>query len=211
MTTQKDKLQNVFVIGVTLAMIVFLLTVFFGVKYYYKPQPAETLKYGAFNFVKQGAVWYTNWQRAEKLYRIGLRNSPAEVEKIPIIGNFSNSFNKKNKIYLSFDPFSENSTFKYQTLAISELTTELAGPLGREPTAACTRGEQVAACKQRPIVNCDNDDLNVIILKAEEPAQVLLNNTCITIQGKDEDLIKSAEKTLYVWFGIIKNPTVPTK
>jgi len=207
----KDKIQNIFVIAITIAVIIFLLSVLFGVKYYYQPKPQETLKYNTFNFVKQGAIWYTNWQRNEKVYQIGLRHSPAEVEKIPIIGNFSNDFNKNNKIYISFDPFSDNKTFKHQATAASELTTQLSGPLGRKPTAACTKGEQVKACQNRPIVNCDNKDLNVVIIKAEEPTQILLNNTCITIQGKDDELVKAAEKTLYVWFNIIKPPTVPAR
>ena len=213
MTNQldKDKIQNIFVITVTILIIIFFLAVLFGVKYYYAPMPPEKVKYNGFEFVKKGVLWHMNWQRNEQVYNIGLRYNPSEVEKIPIIGNFSNEFNKKNKIYITFDPFSDNTTFKYQALAASELAAQLAGPLGKQPVAACTKGEQVKACKDRPIVNCDNKDLNVIVIKSEEPTQVLLNQTCITIQGKDLELVKSAEKTLYTWFGIIKNPIVPIR
>lgn len=207
--TQKDRIQNLFVMAITLAVIIFFIAVFFGVKYYYQPRAAETLTYNSFKFVKQGAIWYTNWQRNENTYRIGLRNSPKQVEDIPIFGELNNSFNKKNKIFIAFDPLSENKTFKHLALSASELTTQLTGPLGKQPVAACTRGEQLEACKERPIVNCDNRDLNVIILKSEEPTQITLDNTCITIQGKDTELIKAVEKSLYIWFGIINKPTVP--
>lgn len=201
---QENKTKNIFTIATVIVVIIFLLTVIFGIKEYYKPQPPETQKYNSFTFTKQGPIWYTNWQRSDKTYSIGLRHNPKEVEHIPITGNFSNDFNKKNKIYITFDPFSENSTFKYQALAASELATHLAGPLGREPVAACTRGEQMPACKERPTVNCDNKELNIIMLKIDDKPKITLNNTCITIQGNNDDIIKSAEKTLYVWFGIIK-------
>lgn len=208
-TLDRDKLQNMFVIGVALTILIFLLAVFFGVKYYYKPSPGETHQYNSFTFVKKDALWYTNWQRNDKIYEIGLHYLPPDVENIPVLGTLNESFNNKNRIYISFDPFSDKKSFKYLALAASELSTNLAEALGRQPFAACTRGEQLAACKERPIVTCDNTDLNVIIIKEEEPTQIVLNNTCITIQGKEYDLIKTAEKTLYTWFRIIKNPIVP--
>ena len=203
--TNKDKIQNIFIIATTITMLIFLLTVFFGVKYYRQPH-AEKLTYNSFNFIKQTGTWYTTWQRKDKVYEVGLRYNPQEVEDVPIRGTLNNSFNKKNKIYITFDPFSNNKTFKYLALAASELSTNLAGALSREPVAACTQGEQLPACAERPIVNCDNRDLNIIYLKSEEPTQVVINNTCITMQGKDLDIMKSVEKSLYLWYGIIKQP-----
>ncbi|MBI4141421.1 hypothetical protein HY484_00680 [Candidatus Woesearchaeota archaeon] len=207
--TQKDKIQNIFVICVTLTIIIFLLAVFFGVKYYHSPSPAQTKTYNAFKFVKQDVIWYTNWQRGENIYKIGLRYTPDEVENVPIIGQLNDSFNKKDRIYIAFDPFSSNKSFKYLAHAASELTTQLTGPLGREPIAACTRGEQTNACKERPVVSCDNTNLNVIILREAEPTYIKLNNTCIIMQGKENELLRSSEKALYTWFGIIKNPIIP--
>ncbi|MBI4140640.1 hypothetical protein HY485_02265 [Candidatus Woesearchaeota archaeon] len=208
-TTQNDKLQNIFVICTTIVVILFLLAVFFGVKYYHQPKPTETKNYGAFKFIKQDVIWYMNWQRAGNTYKIGLKYTPDETEDIPIVGELNNSFNKKNKIYIAFDPFSGNKSFKYLAHAASELTTQLTGPLGREAVAACTRGEQTDACKERPVVTCDNKELNIIILKEAEPTHIKLSGTCIIIQGKENELLRALEKALYTWFGIIKNPIIP--
>jgi hypothetical protein len=52
-------------------------------------------------------------------------------------------------------------------------------------------------------VTCDDKDKAVIQIVAEEPTQIVMEDNCITLQGKEFELLKAVDKLLYLWYKII--------
>ncbi len=187
--------------GIGIFAIVVLFGIFYGAKYIYKPSYPK-INYNSFEFVQKEKFWHTQWQRNDKVYTISLRFNPKEVEEVPITGVLNNTFNKRRKMYVTFDPESPEENFKYLALAASELTVNLAGPLGKEVVAACTQNI-TEACASRPIITCEGNEKNTILLKSEGTPAIELNNTCMTLYGTGFELVKSVDKMLYIWMQII--------
>ena len=204
MGQEEERYGFLFLIVLSVVLTLVLVGILFGMKYVYSPSYPK-LTYNNFEFRQQDRFWHTLWQRNDKLYTISLRYNPKEVESVPVFGVLNNTFNVRRQIYVAFDPLSEKSTFKYLALAASELTINLAGPLGKNIVAACTQNESVG-CASRPVVSCENVDKNVIVLQANGTPQIALNGTCMVFSGSELDLVKSVDKALYLWMGIIPRP-----
>ena len=207
MTNNKEIYGSIFLICVGIFVIIALSVIFFGTKYFYHPY-LPTLSYNNFEFKQQDKFWHTLWQRNDKVYTISLRYNPKEVEDVPVLGVLNNTFNKRNKIYITFDPQANNSQFKYLAVSASELTINLAGPLGKNVVAACTKNF-TSGCASRPIVSCDDVNENVIVVEASGEPKISLNGTCMIFSGAGLDLVKSVDKALYLWMGIIPRPQHP--
>lgn len=199
---KKDS-NTIFMAVVVGLLVVVFFAIIFGAKYVYVDW-YPTMEYNGFVFKQKNNFWHTEWQRGKQLYGVALRFNPVEVEGVPVSGVLNASFNKRPVLYITYDPLSESSDFKYLALAASELTLNLAGPLGKNVVAACTRND--SSCSGRPIVTCDTVDKNVIFLQADGESRIVLNNTCMTLFGEAFDVIKSVDKTLYVWMNIMEKP-----
>ena len=70
-----------------------------------------------------------------------------------------------------------------------------------EPIAACSKNH--SACSDRPIKNCDNTDVPVILVKQDPVAFVEQRGNCLIVQGNDFELVKAADKLLLYLFGIV--------
>ena len=92
---------------------------------------------------------------------------------------------------------------KYYTLALSELSFNIAKGLDRSPIGSCT--EENWACENRTIVSCENNPEKkpVIELAIDEEAGIELSETCIKIKGKDYEIVKAVNRLLYQWYGIM--------
>jgi len=160
----------------------------------------EGYMYNGFSFIKVDGLWWTETMRNEVLVKIPLHFGPKEVEWINIEGKLDPLFNQGDKVFVSIDPEVYN---KYYTLALSELSFNIAKGLDRSPIGSCT--EENWACENRTIVSCENNPEKkpVIELAIDEEAGIELSETCIKIKGKDYEIVKAVNRLLYQWYGIM--------
>ncbi|MFH1828237.1 MAG: hypothetical protein ABH824_03160 [Nanoarchaeota archaeon] len=159
----------------------------------------EGYTYNQFSFVKADGLWWTEIYRSDTLVKIPLHFSPNEVESIPVEGKLNPEFNKGVDIYISIDPDVMN---KYYTLAISELSFNIAKGIERRPVGSCTKED--AVCDNRTIVSCNNTQGKPIVeLAIDETAGIEYIDTCIKIKGNGYEIVKAADKILYKWYGIM--------
>jgi len=163
----------------------------------------EGYLYNGFSFVKADGLWWTEIQTDNRFLKIPLHFGPQEVEEISIQGQLVYEFNKGKNVYIAIDPKVQN---QFYTLALSEISFNVAKGINRIPIGACTEEDPV--CVNRTIVNCENTTgLPVIELElSEEPAKITQQGTCIKIsgQGVDYDIVKAADRLLYDWYRVIK-------
>ena len=196
--TKKDTKKLVIVI----LFIISLFAVFFVAKYIFSSKlnyPSYT--YNGFTFVKIQGLWHTNWQRGNELFSVHLRYGPKESEDVLIFSKEENEiFNVTDDLYITFDP---GLNLKYVALAASELSLNLFRVFNITPIAACTQN-LTTSCHDRPIITCDNTDEAVIYLKEASPTKIILESNCVTIQGEGEELVRAADKVVWIQYGIIR-------
>ncbi|MFQ5620940.1 MAG: hypothetical protein ACE5FT_03785 [Candidatus Nanoarchaeia archaeon] len=166
------------------------------------PEPAyETREYNGFDFTNVDNAWYFEWQHENIIYEVGLRYAPWEVEDVPIRGVLNGSFNQK-KVYITHDPdLGENSrNFTVIQLGAVELASSMASSLNLLPISACT--VNTSSCVASHIVTCDSNG-SVVYMTDIGSAGVVLNQNCITLRGENMELIKSIDRLLYQWYGIM--------
>jgi len=182
------------------AIILIFLIIFLGTQYI-NPYTPEQITYNHFTFVKKDTHWMTDWQGNDGLYEAGFRFNPLEVEQVKISGTLNSSFNNRGVIYVTFDPL-VNVSQKYNVLGSGELLLILKRVLHKNVEMACTQQDD-NACLEVPIINCESD-ASVIFIKNEAPTKVELDNSCITIQGKDMELLRAIDRLLYQWLKIMR-------
>ncbi len=175
--------------------------------------PSETaFVYNGFPFVKQDGSWYTNIQSSinNQVYTIPLHFSPKEVENITITGNLdqflgrleNNLSNFQYQTYLTFDPIGND--LAYVAVSTGELSINLGKVLNIAVVAVCSNDKDPACTRnQTKPITCENTKDPVIFYKEETPAQITIKNNCLTIQGREYDLVKGTDRLLYKMYGII--------
>ncbi len=186
------------VLSVLLAFALIIGFTIYMYNNFFKPEPSK-LTYNNFEFHKKQDLWITDVQVGNKIITIPLHYTPWETENIRINGSLHPSFNEDD-LYITFDP--ENSNTTTMALAAGELSLNLAQGIRRDLISACSKNE-TEACALRPIITCENTDINVIYLKEAEEPYVKLEDKCITIEGKGMDLVKAVDKLLFYWYGIV--------
>jgi hypothetical protein len=185
---------------VVACIVVILILVFiFGMKKE-APPSVNVVEYNYFKFEEIGGLWQTRIQLDNQVYEGAFRFNPEQVEDVYIAGEFSGF---KSPIYITFDPDSEESEFKYLALASSELSLHVVRGLNFTVVGACTKNE-TDACLDRPIVTCDDTNESVIYLVAEPPTQITLDGKCVKLSGLEMDLLKSVDRLLFQWYKIMK-------
>ncbi len=166
--------------------------------------------YNGYSFVYADGMWYTQVQRENQLWDIPLHFSPKDMENITISGHFNLPKNKTN-VYITYNPIDKNPK-KFEALGGLELGLNMVKSFGVVPIAACDRNkadnefDQIEidkACKDRPIVTCNDKDKAVVYLKQEEPTHIEMKGDCVVLQGKEWDLIRAIDKFILVWYGIM--------
>lgn len=191
--------KKLFFITLTLIVLIILFIVF-GSKYLYFKQKPKILMYNEFEFEFIDGRWYTQWQSGNNIYQIPLKYNPFEVENVPIKGSLNPEFNDKPIIYIAIDPSVNN---KYLTLAVSELSLNLVRALGKEIEAACIKDDP-AVCANRTITNCEDKQNAVVLFQMEGDSEIFAKDNCVVLKGEDLNVMKSTDKFLYKWYGIIK-------
>lgn len=203
-----SRTKKFYIILAVVFVLVFVF-VFFGVKWIYpeKGMNYPTIEYNGFLFEQVGGLWHTTWVNNGQTYRISLRYNPEEVEDVPVFGTITEAFHQHD-IYLSFDPAADPNEFKYTALANSELSLSLIKAFRKNPVAACIKNE-TEACKDRPIVRCEDVNKSVIVVAANGDPAVLMKENCIILKGEGLDILKSVDKLLYTWYNIMHPISIP--
>ncbi len=191
-----------FYVIVCSAVAIFIIVLFLIPELMPEKPTVTEVEYDYFKFKKAGPVWETQLMYKDRLLQPSFRFLPGEVENVPITGEIDDDFGN-DVIYLTFDPLAEKSEFQTLTIAVSEMGMNIVTGLEKKIEAACTRNE-TEDCLTRPIVTCE-DDKSVVFFNSTGEPEVILKGNCIEFRGKGFDLLKSVDKVLYKWYGIIKN------
>ena len=191
-------------LGIIIVSLVALFLLFIGVFLYSKSQGSflPTYTYNGFVFEKIAGLWNTEWQRGNTIYKIHLRYGPKEAEAVPLV--FDDAFVITNTTYITFDP--EGEDLGYVALASTEITLSLSNVFGIQAVAACSRNA-TDACHKRPIVNCESSNgttESIIFIKEHPEPKVSVQDNCLVIQGRKEEIVRAADKVIWKWYGIIK-------
>jgi len=187
----------------TIIVIIALFLIFFISFKIASKQEYEVVEYNKFQFIKVDEFWHTEWQepyKDEKVYTLIFRSNPYEVENIPIVGTLDESFNRP-EIYITFDPTQDN--FSTLSLAGGQLSLNMFRALQVKPIAACTKNESTE-CAERPIVDCGDEDVSVILITDQGEPGIALREECIILQGEGMGLLQAVDRLLYQWYRIMK-------
>src|SRR3989344_1897179 len=166
-----------------------------------KLSPERGYLYGDNSIVMDEGLWWSDVFFGGTTFKVPLHFGPRDVEEIAISGQLNSSFNAEPDIYVAIDP---ELSDKYYTLAISELSLNLAKIMNRAPIGSCTQ-ENENVCIEREIINCEmTGGQPVIELEYSEIPSVQLAGSCIKITGQGYNLTKSVDRLLYQWYGIMK-------
>lgn len=167
--------------------------------------------YNSYSFVYYDNLWYTQIlnQYTGSVYDVPLHYAPKNVTDIAVAGQMNvyfalirnNTINSSylSQTYLTFDP--DNTQMQYVALASGELTQNLARTFSLAFIPACTKKD--ATCGSVPVVSCENTKNPVIYLKEANETAVFVNKNCITIQGKNEELVRATDRLLFKLYNIM--------
>lgn len=166
-----------------------------------EPAGPRVETYGPWVFEWEGPFWTTLYQRGEEVFNIRFRYLPQEVDNITIVEGDARLV---SPFYLSFDPDMTDESLAYVNVAFSDSTIKLRGLYGEMPMPACTRNDTDPACLAVPVVTCDTPNVSAIVfLEAPEP-RLILNGSCIVIEGEGEDLYRVESLMWYRLLRIIR-------
>ncbi|RJQ20318.1 hypothetical protein C4580_03960 [Candidatus Woesearchaeota archaeon] len=178
-----------------LCIIGLILFIIFGLKG--EPPKPPTVTHNYFTFTQIENLWQTEVEVNNQLFAATFRYHPQQTENVTVIGNQTKL---RQPIYITFDPESNPDQFKYLALASTELSLHLIRGLNLTIEAACTKNT-TDACINRTIIDCPSN-ASVIKFIAEEPTQVTLEDHCITLSGKELELLKSVDRLLFRFYRI---------
>ena len=216
----KLKSDKILIIGAVLLILLFAAV--FGVRYFTKEQPKTIddlhqlnfkgklksdqgyLYKDVYSFVKFEDLWYTQFKspRGSRLYNVQFRYGPKEVEDIKISGALDfNLFNNATEYYATFNP--KGKDFSHVALAVADFNQHMTSIFFKQPIAACDRNETLA-CRDRPVITCDNTDEVVLYVKEANESKVSFDSNCIIVEGNGFDLVKEIDRVLYVFYEIME-------
>jgi hypothetical protein len=195
------------VTNVAALLLVFVVLVVGSILAYnawFRPDPivetTESYEFNGFLFEKQGPLWVTNIKWGGEYLRIPMHYGPTDTKHITLAGRLNDTFNE-GPLYITFEPDADNVSS--MAIAAAELSLNLAQGINRSLVAACSRNV-TEACATRPIVDCRDTDKAVIYLKENDVPFIKLEDNCIVIYGKGNDLLKGVDRLLMFWYGVVQ-------
>jgi len=197
--SDKSSTKNIMLI---LIMIIGLLILFFSIKYFYHPTPAEeSYVYNGFKFTKVSSLWLTEIQLDNTLFRITTRYSPNELEHINVEPGVYEKIVGSKEIYFTVS----GNLSSVSVLAITELGRIIGtryGLLNIPSQAALTESDD-----NETLVKTCKDAVNgtgVIWFKLGNTTSAYSDQNCIIIQGTEEwDIVKAADRVTFGLLGIM--------
>lgn len=206
---EKIDSKHWFFIGASLLVGIFIVFLFLIPELLPEKPTVQEVEYNYFNFKKVGPVWETLVVHEEKLLQPSFRFLPEEVETVPVTGKLNKDF-ADDLVYLTFDPLADPKEFQTITIAVSEMSLNIVKGLERRIEAGCTQ-QKTEACINRTIIDCSNSEKSVIFFNPVGTSEVLLKGNCIELKGSGFDLVKSTDRVLYAWYGILKKNIISPK
>ncbi len=221
MKKKQEKSNDLKNLAIVLAVIV-LISFSFGVfiKRLSSPQIEKEYSNGfTFTKVSSSKFWSTTIlnSKTRQLIEINnLRYSPSEVGSVAVFGN-PRAFlqriieSEANAAYLTYVPeeSSSNAAPSYGNSSFVALTyVDLAAFLkkinGINLVLACTMNK-TGYCQTAPVITCENqrEKSMVIYVKPSNATKLVMENSCLTIEGNGLDLTKAYNKLFFIWYGIL--------
>jgi len=197
--SDKSSTKNIILI---LIMIIGLLILFFSIKYFYHPTPAEeSYVYNGFKFTKVSSLWLTEIQLDNTLFRITTRYSPNELEHINVEPGIYEKIVGSKGIYFTVS----GNLSSVSVLAITELGRIIGtryGLLNIPSQAALTESDD-----NETLVKTCKDAVNgtgVIWFKLGNTTAAYSDQNCVIIQGTEEwDIVKAADRVTFGLLGVM--------
>ncbi|MEM2121209.1 MAG: hypothetical protein QXU20_00935 [Candidatus Woesearchaeota archaeon] len=193
--------------GYIILVVLFMIVIAFLIGFFYTRQKilsSQQYYYNNYKFVRNGMFWNLTIKKGYIEDQWVLRYSPRELLDIPVVGNMSPLFKSKNYVYITFDPFDDE--LSYVALAAGELSIGLSRFLNKRPIPACTQQDN-QGCLRVQIVNCTSElykDEPIIYLNHEAPTMLIFDKNCVIIQGREFELVRSADLLMLKLYGVMK-------
>jgi hypothetical protein len=156
--------------------------------------------YNGFSFIKYSEVWYSRLKKNNTVYDVSFNHDPLSVEDIPVRGRLNREFSEGEKIYVTFDPAGRD--LQYVGVANYGISRSLAWAFGYYMTAACTKNI-TKACEKAGVVQCGDDGKSIIYIKEADETAVVLDDTCVTVQGRGPEIVRAKDRLLLRWYKIM--------
>jgi len=180
-TETKKQKRNQVIIGVILIFVMFGSVFGVIVGSFGKNSSLKKISYNSYEFVKQNNFWVLNLGDFEFAFRY----NPNEVEKIDSKLEYLNHYYDK-PLYISSE---NNEATSEIALNLDQITLRI------QP--ACLEEE---GCEENlPVKTCEN---NFIIITKSNESKITQNESCVFIQGAEENLTKLSDEFLFKIMGI---------
>jgi hypothetical protein len=158
--------------------------------------------YNGFSFVYLDNLWYTQIKRKDDaIIDVPLHFSPKDLEEVPITGTLDKRFYQE-EIYITFDP--DETGLTYVALSTAELSLNLAKGIEVMPIASCSKNE-TDACKDRPIVNCDDKEKAIVYFKkGDGEGRIRLRGNCVELIGDEWEIVKATNRFLFYLYHVME-------
>jgi hypothetical protein len=166
-----------------------------------KLKPEQGYIYNGYSFVNFSGVWYSRVQKGNTTYEVSFNNDPRSVENIAVEGTLSSRFLEGDTIYITFDPDVRGA--KYVTVANAGLSISLIKGFGYRLIASCTDNQSMI-CQKNGVVRCGDEGKPVIYFKEDPVTKIILNESCITVQGEGPEMVKAKDRLLMDWYGMME-------
>lgn len=190
-----------------IALIVILIAIgigYFGSKFL-PERERPVYEFNGYTFKEEGPVVFTQLQVGNDLYTIPLRFGPRDLKDVNIEGNFSRfTYLVKTNgfMFLLLDDWEvRNGNL---SMAVNEISKNVDKVLHLQTVAACTSNNSACQRLNMSVMSCDDAELPMVYFVPEKDAKIEIDGACITLYGDGEGIVRSADRLLLQWFGIMK-------
>jgi len=180
----KKKKRNGIIVGVILIGVMFLGI--FGYSFQGKNDEednAKKINYNGFEFVEQNGFWFTNIGNSQFVFRY----NPQQVEEITSELKYLDNYYGK-PLYIS----SENSEAELEIYRNLFYQNQIV----QRMQSACL---EEACDGNLPVKTCED---NFIIIKENNTNEIIQEENCVFIKGRQENLTKITDEFLFKILGI---------
>jgi hypothetical protein len=157
----------------------------------------SSYEYNSFFFTYKDGAWFSAVQTGNTIYDIAYRYGPRDLEDVKVLGDIERVRYAKY-VYITLDIEDGD---KWTTFANAEVAINLARHFNNEIRAACTTDHP--DCEGVPVKNCNNTDEPIIYYRVAPGPLIEEKDNCIIIQGEGEDIVKAADRFMYMMYGIM--------
>lgn len=184
------------IIGVIVAAILLFRSV------YTPPEEVVKVDYNNYEFIRlPDEFWEFRWQKDDAVYHVPLRYNPTQLGNVTVTGYINNGFGRRRSVHIAVDP-TNRTDLQYLSLGTAELSLNLLKAFGVNIVASCTRNE-TSSCMERPVVDCDDKNISVIIVREAPGPTVDMRGDCIVVQGENMGLLQAVDRLLFTFYGIM--------